>query len=88
MTGPRVSIAREANSPPSCDPDTKTIRRDDKSGFTDNSSRALSRRLSITGTTTIAVTLNFSTSASTFSGLNFRRRIRVHPSVSARLWCR
>ena len=66
-----------ASSAPSCEPDTNTIRSDDRSGLRSIASSASRMRDSMTGTTTIAVTLCFSMSASTVGGLNRRRSTSV-----------
>ncbi len=77
-----------ASSAPSCEPDTNTMRRLDRSGLCSIASRASRMRDSITGTTTIAVTLCFSMSSSTVAGLKRRRSTSVVPSIIAMVACR
>ena len=88
MTGPRSFSARLASSAPSCDPDTNTMRSEDRSGLGCVFSSSSSRRDSITGTTTSAVALFFSMSASTVAGLKRRRNTSVEPSIIAMVACR
>src|SRR6478735_7244958 len=88
MTGPSSLSAREANSAPSCEPDTNTMRSDDRSGLRSIASSASSMRDNMTGTTTTAVTLYFSMSSSTAAGLKRRRNTSVVPSIIAMVACR
>ena len=64
------------------------IRKLDRSGFLSIFSSASRIRDSITGTTTMAVTLCFSMSSSTSGGLNLpaqhQRRAQEHPKVACR----
>ena len=64
------------------------IRKLDRSGLDSIFSSASSIRDSITGTTTIAVTLYLATSSSTVAGLNLRCSTSVEPSVIAMVACR
>ena len=80
--------ARLANSAPNCEPDTNTIRSDDKSGLGWVISSWSKMRDSMIGTTTVAVTLCFSMSASTVAGLKRRRSTSVDPSIIASVPCR
>ena len=64
------------------------IRKLDRSGLVDIASSASSIRDSITGTTTIAVTLCVATSESTTAGVNRRCSTSVEPSVIAMVACR
>lgn len=88
MTGPMSFIALVANSAPNCEPETNTIRSDERSGLVSVFSMWSSSRDSITGTTTMAVALYFSTSASTVAGLNRRRSTSVDPSIMPMVACR
>ena len=81
-------IARVASSAPSCEPETKMIRSEDRSGLGSIFSSASSIRDNITGTTTMAVTLCLATSSRTVAGLNLRCSTSVEPIVIAMVACR
>lgn len=59
MTGPMSFIALVASSAPNCEPETNTIRSDDRSGLVSIFSMWSRIRDSITGTTMMAVALCF-----------------------------
>nr|CRL80079.1 hypothetical protein CPGR_03275 [Mycolicibacter nonchromogenicus] len=81
-------MARVASSAPSCEPETNTIRRFDRSGLGLVFSSWSRIRDSITGTTTTPVTLCFSRSSSTVAGLKRRRSTSVEPKNMASVPCR
>ena len=80
--------ARPASSAPNCDPEMNTMFKLDRSGFLSIFSTASRIRDSITGTTTMAVTLCSSMSSSTSGGLNLRRKTSVDPRNIASVACR